>query len=33
LRVCVRHLRGKAVPPICETEHIPTRLEEVWVRD
>ena len=33
LRVCVRHLRGKAVPPICETEHIPTRLEEAWVRD
>jgi carbon starvation protein len=33
LRVCVRHLRGKPVPPICETEHIPTRLEEAWVRD
>ena len=33
LRVCARHLRGKAVPPICETEHIPTRLEEAWVRD
>jgi carbon starvation protein len=33
LRVCTRHLRGKPVPPICETEHIPTRLEEAWVRD
>ena len=33
LRVCARHLRGKPVPPICETEHIPTRLEEAWVRD
>jgi carbon starvation protein len=33
LRVCVRHLRGKPVPPVCETEHIPTRLEEAWQRD
>jgi carbon starvation protein len=33
LRVCSRHLRGKPVPPICETEHIPTQLEEAWVRD
>ena len=33
LRVCTRHLRGKPVPPICETEHVPTRLEEAWVRD
>ncbi|MFZ2542152.1 MAG: carbon starvation CstA family protein [Gallionella sp.] len=33
LRVCARHLRGKPVPPVGETEHIPTRLEEAWVRD
>ena len=33
VRVCARHLRGKPVPPICETEHVPTRLEEAWVRD
>ncbi len=33
LRVCARHLRGKPVPPICETEHIPTQLEEAWQRD
>ena len=33
LRVCVRHLRGKPVPPICETRHTPTQLEEAWVRD
>jgi len=33
LRICARHLRGKPVPPICETEHIPTRLEEAWQRD
>jgi carbon starvation protein len=33
LRVCARHLRGKPVPPVCETEHIPTRLEEAWQRD
>jgi carbon starvation protein len=33
LRVCARHLRGKPVPPVCETEHVPTRLEEAWQRD
>ncbi|MDO8263247.1 MAG: carbon starvation CstA family protein [Gallionella sp.] len=33
LRVCFRHLRGKPVPPVCETEHVPTRLEEAWQRD
>ena len=33
LRVCARHLRGQPVPPLCETEHIPTQMEEAWVRD
>jgi carbon starvation protein len=33
LRVCARYLRGRPVPPLCETGHIPTQLEEAWVRD
>src|SRR3989338_2880884 len=33
LRVCMRHLRGHAVPPLSETPHYPTRLEEAWARD
>ncbi|MCR4298905.1 MAG: carbon starvation protein A [Gallionella sp.] len=33
LRVCMRHLRGQAVPPLSETPHYPTRLEEAWARD
>ncbi|MDO8293295.1 MAG: carbon starvation CstA family protein [Gallionella sp.] len=33
LRVCVRHLRGKPVPPLSEAPHYPTRLEEAWQRD
>ncbi|MEQ1602458.1 MAG: carbon starvation CstA family protein [Methylophilaceae bacterium] len=33
LRVCSRHLAGKAVPPITESPHVPSRLVENWVRD
>ncbi|MHB0925282.1 MAG: carbon starvation CstA family protein [Gallionellaceae bacterium] len=33
LRVCVRHMRGKPVPPLSEAPHYPTRLEEAWQRD
>ena len=33
LRVCLRHLRGHAVPPLSEAPHYPTRLEEAWARD
>ena len=33
LRVCIRHLRGKPVPPLAEAPHYPTRLEEAWARD
>jgi len=33
LRVCMRHLRGRAVPSLSETPHYPTRLEEAWARD
>ena len=38
LRVCMRHLKGKAVPPLSESPHLPTRLEEArleeaWTRD
>ncbi|HUW25142.1 MAG TPA: carbon starvation CstA family protein [Gallionella sp.] len=33
LRVCLRHLRGQAVPPLTEVPHYPTRLEETWARD
>lgn len=33
LRVCVRHLAGKRVPPLTESPHSPSRLVEDWVRD
>ncbi|MDO8466501.1 MAG: carbon starvation CstA family protein [Gallionella sp.] len=33
LRVCARHLQGKAVPPLSEAPHYPTQLEEAWQRD
>jgi carbon starvation protein len=33
LRVCWRHLRGKPVPPLTESAHIPSRFVEDWVRD
>ncbi|MFA6921768.1 MAG: carbon starvation CstA family protein [Gallionella sp.] len=33
LRVCVRHLQGKPVPPLSEEPHYPTQLEEAWARD
>ena len=33
LRVSLRHLRGKAVPPLSEEPHEPSRLVEDWVRD
>jgi carbon starvation protein len=33
LRVCLRHLRGKPVPPLAETHYQPTELEPAWVRD
>ncbi|WP_019867614.1 carbon starvation CstA family protein [Methylovulum miyakonense] len=33
LRVCSRYLTGKAVPPLTESPHIPSRLVEEWVRD
>ncbi|MDO8414531.1 MAG: carbon starvation protein A, partial [Gallionellaceae bacterium] len=33
LRVCLRHLQGKPVPPLSESPHQPTRLEEAWARD
>ncbi len=33
LRVSLRHLRGKAVPPLSEAPHEPSRLVEDWVRD
>ena len=33
LRICTRHLQGKAVPPLSETPHQVTRLEEAWQRD
>ncbi len=33
LRVCSRYLAGKAVPPLTESPHIPSRLVEEWVRD
>ncbi len=33
LRVCKRHLRGQAVPPLTEAPHYPTKLEEAWARD
>jgi carbon starvation protein len=33
LRVCLRHLRGKPVPPLAETHYQATELERAWVRD
>jgi carbon starvation protein len=33
LRVCARHLAGKAVPPISESPHLPSRLVEDYARD
>ena len=33
LRVCLFHLQGRAVPPLAETPHQPSRLVEDWVRD
>ncbi len=33
LRVCLRHQRGKKVPPLSEAAHTPSRLVEDWVRD
>jgi carbon starvation protein len=33
LRVCLRHLRGKPVPPLSEEPHYPTQLEAAWARD
>jgi len=33
LRVCGFHLTGKAIPPLAETPHSPSRLVEEWVRD
>jgi carbon starvation protein len=33
VRVCSRYLAGKAVPPLTESPHIPSRLVEEWVRD
>jgi carbon starvation protein len=33
LRICVRHLNGKPVPPLSEAPHQATQLEEAWQRD
>jgi carbon starvation protein len=34
LRICARHLSGKPVPPLSETPHQATQLEEAaWARD
>jgi carbon starvation protein len=33
LRVCSRYLAGKAVLPLAESPHSPSRLVEDWVRD
>lgn len=33
LRVCLRHLRGKPVLPLAETQYQATELERAWVRD
>ncbi|MEY3106854.1 MAG: hypothetical protein RIT35_1027 [Pseudomonadota bacterium] len=33
LRVCSRYLSGKAVLPLTESAHIPSRLVEEWARD
>jgi len=33
LRICVRHISNKPVPPLSEVPHQATRLEEAWQRD
>lgn len=33
LRICIRHLSNKPVPPLSEVPHQVTKLEEVWQRD
>ena len=33
LRICVRHLNNKPVPPLSEAPHHVTQLEEAWQRD
>ncbi len=33
LRICVRHLNNKPVPPLSEAPHQVTKLEEAWQRD
>ena len=33
LRVCIRHLNNKPVPPLSEAPHRVTQLEEAWQRD
>ena len=33
LRICVRHLSNKSVPPLSEAPHEVTQLEEAWQRD
>ncbi|MDR2195636.1 MAG: carbon starvation protein A [Gallionellaceae bacterium] len=33
LRICLRHLSGKPVPPLTEAPHRVTQLEEAWQRD
>ena len=33
LRICMRHLNGKRVPPLSEAPHQLTQLEEAWQRD
>lgn len=33
LRVCYRHLAGKPVLPLTESPHIPSSLDNDWVRD
>ncbi len=33
LRICIRHLSNKPVPPLSETPHQITQLEEAWQRD
>jgi len=33
LRICIRHLNNKPVPPLSEAPHQVTKLEEAWQRD
>jgi len=33
LRICLRHIRNKPVPPLSETPHRATQLETAWQRD